>query len=124
MIDGSSPLETVDAAYKATRIGEGGVPDTQSAPDEMRTVQASYFGYLDPVRCYAPDTELMTETGWKRVTDITMDDKLACRIDGRLRFCNPTEIQTYEYSGRMYGYKDQYISYLVTPTHRMYTRAP
>lgn len=50
MIDGSSPLETVDAAYKTTRIGEGGVADVSSAPDEMRTVQPSYFGYLDPVR--------------------------------------------------------------------------
>lgn len=50
MIDGSSPLETVDAAFKTTRVGEGGVADVQSAPDEMRTVQASYFGYLDPVR--------------------------------------------------------------------------
>ena len=50
MIDGSSPLETVDASFKTTRVGEGGVADVQSAPDEMRTVQASYFGYLDPVR--------------------------------------------------------------------------
>lgn len=50
MIDGSSPLETVDASFKTTRVGEGGVADVQSAPDEMRTVQPSYFGYLDPIR--------------------------------------------------------------------------
>lgn len=50
MIDGSSPLETIDGAYKATRIGEGGVADMDSAPDEMRTVQPSFFGYVDPVR--------------------------------------------------------------------------
>lgn len=50
MIDGSSPLETVDASFKTTRVGEGGVADVQSAPDEMRTVQPSYFGYLDSVR--------------------------------------------------------------------------
>lgn len=50
MMDGSSPLETVDSAYKTTRIGEGGVADMDSAPDEMRTVQSSFFGFLDPVR--------------------------------------------------------------------------
>ena len=50
MMDGSSPLETIDAAYKTTRIGEGGVASQDSAPDEMRTVQPSYFGYIDPVR--------------------------------------------------------------------------
>lgn len=50
MIDGSSPLETVDASYKTTRIGEGGVGDLDSAPEEMRTVQPSFLGFIDPVR--------------------------------------------------------------------------
>ena len=52
MVDASSPLETVDAASKTTRIGEGGVADMRSAPDEMRTVQPSFYGYIDAVRCY------------------------------------------------------------------------
>jgi len=50
MMDGSSPLETIDSAYKTTRIGEGGVSSQDSAPEEMRTVQPSYFGFIDPVR--------------------------------------------------------------------------
>ena len=50
MVDASSPLETVDASYKTTRIGEGGVADVDSAPVEMRTVQPSYFGYIDGIR--------------------------------------------------------------------------
>lgn len=50
MIDGSSPLETVDASYKTTRIGEGGVGDLDSAPEEMRTVQPSFLGFIDPIR--------------------------------------------------------------------------
>lgn len=50
MMDGSSPLETIDSAYKTTRLGEGGIGSIDSAPDEMRTVQPSYFGYIDPVR--------------------------------------------------------------------------
>lgn len=50
MVDGSSPLETVDASYKTTRIGEGGVGDLDSAPDEMRTVQPSFLGYIDSIR--------------------------------------------------------------------------
>ena len=50
MMDGSSPLETIDSAYKTTRIGEGGVSSMDSAPEEMRTVQPSYFGFIDPVR--------------------------------------------------------------------------
>lgn len=50
MMDGSSPLETIDSAYKTTRLGEGGIGSLESAPDEMRTVQPSYFGYIDGIR--------------------------------------------------------------------------
>lgn len=123
MIDGSSPLETVDAAFKTTRVGEGGVADVQSAPDEMRTVQASYFGYLDPVRCYSADTELMTSKGWKNVAELTGDDLLACYVDGRLEYHKPEALNVYDYTGKMYGYKGSHISYLVTPNHRMFTRS-
>lgn len=122
MIDGSSPLETVDASFKTTRVGEGGVADVQSAPDEMRTVQPSYFGYLDSVRCYAADTELMTKKGWKFVSDITEDDELACYVNDRLEYHKPTALNAYDYKGKMYGYKGTHISYLVTPNHRMHSR--
>lgn len=54
LADGSSPLDTIDAAYKTTRIGEGGIGDMRQAPDEMRLVQPSYFGYIDPTR--APES--------------------------------------------------------------------
>ena len=122
MMDGSSPLETIDSAYKTTRIGEGGVSSMDSAPEEMRTVQPSYFGYIDPVRCFAEDTELMTESGWKKVQDITGEDKLACLINNRLEYHKPTALSVYDYDGTMYGYDDNHIAYLVTPNHRMYTR--
>ena len=44
MVDGSSPLELMDGAVKVTRLGEGGVGDTDSAPVEMRLVQPSFAG--------------------------------------------------------------------------------
>ena len=122
MIDGSSPLETVDASYKTTRIGEGGVGDLDSAPEEMRTVQPSFLGFIDPIRCYSSDTELMTSKGWRRITDITLDDKLACLINGELEYHHPLEMHSYDYDGELYGYEGSHISYLVTPNHRMWTR--
>lgn len=122
MIDGSSPLETVDASYKTTRIGEGGVGDLDSAPEEMRTVQPSFLGFVDPVRCFAAGTELMTSRGWKKVECLTEDDELACYINGRLEYHKPEALHSYDYEGTLYGYKGEHISYLVTPNHRMYTR--
>lgn len=49
-VDNSTPLEGVDASQKVTRIGEGGISSQDSAPIQMRLVQPSYAGYVDPVR--------------------------------------------------------------------------
>lgn len=49
-IDNSTPLDGIDNSLKVTRIGEGGVQDDDSVPIQMRLVQPSYYGYIDPVR--------------------------------------------------------------------------
>jgi intein/homing endonuclease len=50
LVDASSPLELMDSTSAITRIGEGGIPNADSAPDSMRLVDPSFFGYIDPVR--------------------------------------------------------------------------
>ena len=123
MVDGSSPLELVEAAMKITRVGEGGVGDVQSAPDEMRLVQPSFLGFIDPVRCYSADTELWTRRGWRQVSDLSLDDELACLVDGRLEYHRPEALHSYEFDGTLYGYDDGELSYLVTGNHRMWVGA-
>lgn len=122
MIDGSTPFDAIDATAKTTRIGEGGIEDMTSAPDEMRTVQPSYFGFIDPVRCFSEDTEIYTEAGWKNVKDITVQDKLACLVDEKLEYHNPEALHQYDFNGNLLGYRSHEISYLVTAGHRMYIR--
>lgn len=67
-VDNSTPADGIDNSQKVTRIGEGGLSDEDSAPIEMRLVQPSYYGYVDPVRCYDEKTEVYTKKGWKSVT--------------------------------------------------------
>lgn len=50
LVDASSPLELMDSTSAITRIGEGGISNADSAPDAMRLVDPSFFGYIDPVR--------------------------------------------------------------------------
>jgi DNA-directed RNA polymerase beta subunit len=45
-----NPAELLDAAGRATRLGEGGIPSIDAIPDEARNVQPSHFGFIDPVR--------------------------------------------------------------------------
>lgn len=49
-IDGSSPMDVITSSLKISRLGEGGLADTQSAPDDMRLVHPSYIGFIDPIK--------------------------------------------------------------------------
>ena len=124
MVDASSPLELMDVANKTTRLGEGGIEDLTSAPDEMRTVQPSFFGFLDPVRCYAKDTEVMTDKGWVKIQDITKTTKLACLLNGDITYHEPYELHSYKVKSSMYLYGGPNLSFNITPNHRMYYRRP
>jgi DNA-directed RNA polymerase beta subunit len=43
-------LELLDKATLVTRLGEGGIPNIESAPREARSVQPSHYGFVDPLR--------------------------------------------------------------------------
>ena len=122
MMDGSSPLETIDAAYKTTRIGEGGVSSMDSAPDEMRTVQPSYFGFIDPVRCFAKGTEIKTEDGWKAIENVTTEDKTLVKTEDGYKYLPIKQTYKFSYSDVMIGYDDGVVGFLVTPHHRLYVK--
>lgn len=121
MIDGSSPLETVDASFKVTRIGEGGVGDISSAPDEMRLVQPSFLGYIDSVRspeCMTARHEVLTINGWKSVADVTTGDSVACLVNGKMEWHKPERTVVYMYEGIIHAYDDGNLAYELTPDHR------
>lgn len=121
MIDGSSPLETVDASFKVTRIGEGGVGDVSSAPDEMRLVQPSFLGYIDSVRspeCLTDRHEVLTINGWKPVAEVTTGDSVACLVNGKMEWHKPERTVVYPYDGMIHAYDDGNLAYELTPDHR------
>ena len=76
----------------------------------------------DKMACYTDEHEVLTENGWKFVNKITLEDKIACLIDGKvLEYHKPTEVQSYDYKGNMYNVESDKVSLCVTPNHRMYT---
>ncbi len=75
----------------------------------------------DKAHCLSTDHEVLTLNGWKFVHQLTMDDKVATLIDGKLVYQNPTKILNYpNYKGDMYHIETQQVDLLVTPNHRMY----
>jgi DNA-directed RNA polymerase beta subunit len=120
-----NPAELLDAQGRATRLGEGGIGSMEAVPDEARNVQPSHFAYIDPVRtpeCHPADTLVFTDAGWARWDAVSTTTRFACLIDGRLEFRVAERLISEHYTGPMYGVKTSTFEYLVTPTHRLYTR--
>ena len=123
-VDNSTPLDSIDNSMKVTRVGQGGIQDGSEAPIEMRLVQPSYYGYISGTRtaqkCYRADTQILTKRGWIKVQDMTIQDKFATWVDGKLRWNKPEEVNSYDHDGLMYCYESEQFAYCVTPQHRMY----
>ena len=75
----------------------------------------------DKFCCYTSDHDVLTSNGWKKINEITLNDKIACLINNdTLQYQNPTEIQEYDYEEQLYYIKSNQIDLVVTPNHRMY----
>ena len=120
-IDGASPFEAMDLNSMVSRIGEGGIGDIKAAPAETRGVNDSYLGFIDPVRCYSEDTEILTKDGWVSVKDMTTDMEYACLIDDLLVYKKADAVNAYDFEGEMISYESAAVAFCVTPNHRMYT---
>jgi len=83
---------------------------------KIRQVRKPVIG--DKFACYTPDHEVMTNNGWKNITELTKEDKVLT-LNG---FETPTEIQTYNYDGKMYSIESDNVNLCVTPNHRMYVK--
>lgn len=92
--------------------------------------------------CYHPDTEVFTDEGWKNITDITFQDKVAALFDRNQdkfvhkngKFCKdkqdlyakfvyPYHLMHYTYSGDLYEVDAPRVAYSVTPTHRIWCKS-
>ena len=78
---------------------------------------------LDKVHCFQPlSHEVLTQTGWRYVEHITLEDKVATlNSRGEIEYQHPTELHHYpDYNGQMYEIKNANLSLNVTANHRMY----
>lgn len=74
-------------------------------------------------RCFDPETELLTTSGWKSVAEVTMHDSLATLNDiGAIEYHSPTHLHSYDYSGEMVHIKGRYVDQMVTPNHKLYVK--
>ena len=75
----------------------------------------------DKYCCTTSDHEVLTESGWKFINEITLEDKVATLQNGNtLEYHNPTAVQEYDCNEELYKIKSNQIDLVVTKNHRMY----
>ena len=74
--------------------------------------------------CYDPETEILTDGGWKRVGDLHQDTDrvLTWNRAGEFAEFQPFSLVRYEYEGPMLRTKQRGLDLFVTPDHRLWTQ--
>ena len=78
----------------------------------------------DKIHCLTDDHDVLTTVGWKKITEVTTDDKVATLQNGQLVYEHPINTLKFDYSGPMYNLKSQQVDLCVTPNHRMWCATP
>lgn len=94
----------------------------QSIAREGRYPPATFqdFGLMIVDECFHPSHELLTSTGWKPVSEVTLMDKVAQvdPISGLLSYSFPEKVIAKGFAGNLVGIEGVHCSLLATPTHQ------
>jgi hypothetical protein len=76
----------------------------------------------DKMACFDPDTEVLTDDGWKQIDTVTSTDKVGILEHDNIKYECPSDLQEYDYEGKMYQLESQFVDLTVTPNHRMWVK--
>jgi hypothetical protein len=104
---------TVDLVYKY--LTQWPLPFVSVIVDSITEIQR---------RCFLPDTEVLTPSGWVAITDVREGDAIAQyhADDERITFAATTDVQSFDYSGDVVRTQTNFADLAVTPDHRMLVR--
>ena len=71
--------------------------------------------------CVDKETEILTAEGFKKAENVGLTNLVACYnlYDESVYFNYPTNVNRQKYKGKMIGFSNSYIDFLVTPNHRI-----
>ena len=74
--------------------------------------------------CVTDDHEVLTQVGWKNITSVTLDDKVATlnQTSNVLEWHNPINTSSFKHNGDMYEINNKLISLMTTTNHKMYVK--
>jgi hypothetical protein len=73
--------------------------------------------------CLTCDHEVLTDSGWKPISEVSFLDKVATLVDGkRIEYSAIEEIYEFDHDGEMYHIESQQIDLFTTMNHRMWVK--
>ena len=74
--------------------------------------------------CYTPDTEVLTDQGWKLFTDLDKTEKMATLEPNthKLIYQKPYEYVNQPFEGNLHHIKGRFVDIMVTPNHKLYAK--
>lgn len=132
IIPGRKDPKIEDASVYVERGGEGIVdrviPPT-TLPNGDVVVKVMVRDIRPPVEgdkfaCLTPEHQVLTSNrGWIGIADLTTEDSVATlNSDEHLEYQKPSDVHSYDYSGKMYSLSSQQVDLITTPRHRMWVK--
>lgn len=72
--------------------------------------------------CYDKETEILTERGWKSISEVLIGESVATLNPNtnELEYQNTTDVQNFPFIGDLISFQSQGVDLKVTPNHNMY----
>lgn len=102
----------------------GYITDVVNSSKGVKVYTKAYLPLQTGDKCFSEDTDLLTETGWKNIKDVTLDDKIATLNPETncFEYLYPDSLHKIPYNGPMYTIDTPQLKTCVTPYHNNFVQ--
>lgn len=113
-----------DGVVKWEHEFPGYVTDVVNSSKGVKVYTKAYLPLQTGDKCFSEDTDLLTETGWKNIKDVTLDDKIATLNPETnvFEYLTPVALHKLPYVGYMYTIDTPQVNTCVTPYHNNFVQ--
>lgn len=102
----------------------GYITDVVNSSKGVKVYTKAYLPLQTGDKCFSDDTDLLTNTGWKNIKDITLNDKIATLNPETncFEYLYPDSLHKIPYNGPMYTIDTSQLKTCVTPYHNNFVQ--
>lgn len=119
MIDYGIPEQFIGKVYSGHKEWNNAIVMSTWQTLKNNHDKISMYDCMIGDECLYPDTEILTNKGWKVITDLKKDEKVAQWNDSEdINFIHPIKYIEKDFDGKMIHWKGKHTDILSTPNHQ------